>query len=234
MYAIVVGAGKVGAYLAELLLAEGHRVQIIENQASHLAGLQQAFPADIIIDGSGNNPDVLEHAGIRQADVVVAVTGCDETNLVVTNLARFEFHVPYTVARVNNPKNRWLFTPKMGVDISVDQANVIAHLVMEELSLGEMITLLKLRKGQYAIVEERVADNAVAAHHRIGELKLPPESVISAVLREGELVIPHPTTMILPGDEILALVQSQEAPHLAALLGPKEGSRPNSAPNIAR
>jgi trk system potassium uptake protein TrkA len=122
-----------------------------------------------------------------------------------------------------------LLTPALGVDEAVDQANVIAHLVMEELSLGEMITLLKLRKGQYALVEERVAENAVAAHRRIGELKLPPESVISAVLREGELVIPHPTTVILPGDEILALVKSQEAPQLAALLGPKEGSRMNSA-----
>ena len=110
--------------------------QLIENQASHLAELQQVFPADVILDGSGNDPDVLERAGIRQADVVVAVTGCDETNLAVTNLARFEFDVPYTVARVNSPKNRWLFTPEMGVDVSVDQANVIAHLVMEELSLA--------------------------------------------------------------------------------------------------
>jgi trk system potassium uptake protein TrkA len=116
----------------------------------------------------------------------------------------------------------------------VDQANVIAHLVMEELSLGEMITLLKLRKGQYALVEERVADDAVAAHHRIGELKLPPESVISVVLREGGLVIPHPTTVILPGDEILALVKSQEAPQLAALLGSKGGAKLNSVNHASK
>jgi trk system potassium uptake protein TrkA len=114
--------------------------------------------------------------------------------------------------------NRWLFTREMGVDVAVDQANLIAHLVLEELSLGEMITLLKLRRGQYALVEERVAEDAIAAHRRIGELTLPPESVISAVLREGELVIPHPTTTLLPGDEVLALVKSQEAPKLAALL----------------
>lgn len=87
--------------------------------------------------------------------MIVAVTGCDKTNLVVADLARFEFHVPTTVARVNNPKNRWLFSPEMGVDVCIDQANVIAHLLLEELSLGEMTTLLKLRKGQFALVERR-------------------------------------------------------------------------------
>jgi trk system potassium uptake protein TrkA len=218
MYAILVGGGKVGSYLAELLVGEGQRVSIIENQPNHLAALTPRFPPGVVIDGSGDDPEVLERAGIRQADVVVAVTGNDETNLVVTNLARFEFHVPYTVARVNNPHNRWLFTTDMGVDVAVDQANVIAHLVMEELSLGEMITLLKLRKGQYALVEERVAEDAVAAHQRIGDIALPPGSVISAVLRGGVLVIPHVTTMLLPGDEVLALVRSQVAPELAALL----------------
>jgi trk system potassium uptake protein TrkA len=195
---------------------------VIENQPALLAGLKLLFPPEVIIEGSGDDPDVLERAGIHQADVVVAVTGFDETNLVVTNLARFEFHVSNTVARVNNPKNRWLFTPEMGVDICIDQANVIAHLLLEELSLGEMITLLKLRKGQFALVEERVDPNAVAANHTIAELNLPPQSVISAVLRDGELVIPHPTTMILPGDEVLALVQSQEVPRLAALLGARK------------
>lgn len=230
MVIVLVGGGKVGTYLAELLLDEGHRVRVVENQPSHLAGLKVSFPSEVIVDGSGDDPDVLERAGIRQADVVVAVTGCDETNLVVTNLARFEFQVPNTVARVNNPKNRWLFTPEMGVDVCIDQANVIAHLLLEELSLGEMITLLKLRKGQFALVEEHVDANAAAANHTIAELNLPPQSVISAILREGELVIPHPTTVILPGDEVLALVQSQEAPRLAALLGSRKVTNQEGSP----
>ena len=234
MVILLVGGGKVGAYLAELLLDEGHRVRMIENQPSHLLGLKLSFPSEVLIEGSGDDPDVLERAGIHQADVVVAVTGCDETNLVVTNLARFEFHVPSTVARVNNPKNRWLFTPEMGVDLCIDQANVIAHLLLEELSLGEMITVLKLRKGQFALVEERVDVNAFAANRTIAELNLPPQSVISAILRAGELVIPHPTTVILPGDEVLALVQSQEAPHLAALLGPHKEVNPKDVTSHAQ
>ena len=218
MVVILVGGGKVGTHLAELLLAQGHRVKVVENQAAHIARLQQAFPAAVILEGNGDDPNVMESAGIRQADVVVAVTGSDETNLVVTNLARFEFHVPHTVARVNNPKNTWLFTPEMGVDIAIDQADMIARLLLEEVSLGEMITLLKLRKGQYEIVEERVADSAT--NHRISELTLPAMCSISAILRQGQLIIPQGGTVILPGDDILALVHSAEAPMLAALLSP--------------
>ena len=90
---------------------------------------------------------MLEAAGIRQANVVAAVTGADETNLVVTSLARFEFDVPRTIARVNNPKNAWLFTPEMGVDVALNQADLMAHLIAEEMSLGDMMTLLKLRQG---------------------------------------------------------------------------------------
>jgi trk system potassium uptake protein TrkA len=223
MYVILVGGGKVGSHLAEMLLSQGHRVKIIENQPSHLAQLHQAFPAAVVMEGSGDDPAILESAGARQATSVVAVTGSDETNLVVTNLARFEFEVPHTVARVNNPKNTWLFTAAMGVDVAVDQADIIARVLMEEISLGEMITLLKLRRGQYALVEERVHEDAIAAHHTIRELTLPNQCSISAILRQGDLIIPHGTTEILPGDDVLALVHSDDVPALAALLGPKSG-----------
>ena len=97
--------------------------------------------------------NVLEAEGIRQMDVVAAVSRADETNLVVTSLARFEFNVPRTIARVNNPKNVWLFTPEMGVDVALNQADLMAHLIAEEMSMGDMLTLLKLRKGQYSVVE---------------------------------------------------------------------------------
>jgi trk system potassium uptake protein TrkA len=137
MFVMIVGGGKVGTRLAELLLAQGHRVKVIENQSSHVMQLKQSLPAEVVMEGSGTDPFFLERAGIRQASVVAAVTGHDETNLVVTKLARYEFQSPHTVARVNNPKNSWLFTPDMGVDIAVDQANLISHLVMEELSLED-------------------------------------------------------------------------------------------------
>ena len=103
-------------------------------QRGDISRLQQDLPADVVIAGNGTDPAVLETAGIRQAHVVAAVTGTDETNLVVTSLARFAFHVPRTIARVHTPKNAWLFTPAMGVDVPLNQADVLAHLIAEEMS----------------------------------------------------------------------------------------------------
>jgi trk system potassium uptake protein TrkA len=163
MNVMIVGGGKVGAYLAELLLNGGHQIQVIEAQASAIAHLQKDLPPAVIARGDGTDPNVLEGAGIRQANVVAAVTGADETNLVVASLARFEFLVPRVIARVNSPKNAWMFTPQMGVDVALNQADLMASLIAEEMSLGDMMTLLKLRKGQYAIVEEKVAPNSIAA-----------------------------------------------------------------------
>ena len=103
---------------------------------------------------------MLENAGVEDAQVLAAVTGEDEDNLVVTTLARFEFGVPRVIARVNNPKNTWLFTPEMGVDVALCQSDILAKLIAEEMSIGDMMTLLKLRKGEYSIVEEKVHPEA--------------------------------------------------------------------------
>ena len=110
---LVVGGGKVGTYLTSLLLADGHSVKVIEGWSEEFSRIQQNLPAEVHVQGNGTDPLVLEAAGIRQADVVAAVSRADETNLVITSLARFEFNVPRTIARVNNPKNVWLFTPEM-------------------------------------------------------------------------------------------------------------------------
>ena len=220
MQVIVVGGGKVGAYLASLLLAEGHQLQVIEVRPEALPRLQQDLPATAIISGNGTDPEVLEAAGIRRADVVAAVTGDDEINLVVTTLARFEFGAPRIIARVNNPKNAWLFTPEMGVDVALNQADLIAHLIAEEMSLGDMMTLLKLRKGQYALVEEKVHPAAIAAGKAIRELSLPAECILTAIIRQGRLIVPRGETVLQPADEVLAVVHSAQAAQLAALLGP--------------
>ena len=116
MNVLIVGGGKVGATLATRLRAAQHQVKVIEIRHDHLAVLQRDLPAESLVFGSGTDPAVLEAATIRQAAIVAALTGADETNLVVTSLARFEFGVPRTIARVNNPKNAWLFTAEMGVD----------------------------------------------------------------------------------------------------------------------
>ncbi|HOS80624.1 MAG TPA: TrkA family potassium uptake protein, partial [Anaerolineae bacterium] len=147
MQVLIVGGGKVGTYLASLLLEEHYHVRLIELREEELKRLQRELPAETVVHGNGTEPDTLEAAGIATADVVAAVTGSDEVNLVITNLARFEYDVPRTIARVNNPKNAWMFTPAMGVDVALNQADLMGRLIAEEMSLGDMMTLLKLRKG---------------------------------------------------------------------------------------
>jgi len=132
MKVIIVGGGKVGTSLALLLLGKGYGVKVIEAVREKISRLQQDLPADVVALGNGTDPVVLEAAGILGVDVVAATTGQDETNLVVTNLARFAFNVPRVVARVNNPKNAWMFTPMMGVDVAVNQADLMASLIAKE------------------------------------------------------------------------------------------------------
>jgi len=219
MFVIIVGGGKTGSQLAFLLLNEGYEVKIIEDRPTVLERLRQELPAETVIAGDGSDPNVLEAAGIRRAHVLAAVTGSDEANLVITTLARFEFGVPRIIARVNNPKNAWLFTPEMGVDVALNQADLMAHLIAEEMSLGDMMTLLKLRKGQYSLVEEKVHPTAIAAGKAIRDLGLPQECVIAAIIRKGQLIIPHGDTVLQPADEVLMVSHASQLQRLAALLG---------------
>jgi trk system potassium uptake protein TrkA len=193
-------------------------VRLIEQRAEVAARLVHDLPAEVVVNGNGTDPVLLESAGIRQANVVAAVTGDDETNLVVTTLARFEFNVPRTIARVNNAKNAWMFTPLMGVDVAVNQADLMAHLIAEEMSLGDMLTLLKLRKGEYSLVEERVHPMASAVGRALRDLALPAECALAGVIRGGQLLIPHGDLVLQPGDEVLAVVHADHTAQLAMLL----------------
>ena len=223
MRVVVVGGGRVGGYLAGLLAGARHRVRIVEKNPETARRLAMELPEGTVLAGSGTDPSVLEAAEVRKADVAAAVTGVDETNLVVTSLARFEFGVPRTIARVKNPKNAWMFTPEMGVDVALNQADLLGHLIAEEMSMGDMTTLLKLRKGQFSLVEEKVHPRAAAAGKTVGELRLPAECVLVAVLRKGEMLLPRPDLVFHPADEVLAVVHATKTGRLAALLGPEEG-----------
>ena len=132
-----------GQRLASLLRSSRHEVKVIEVNTAVAGALRQVLDSGAVIHGNGSEPSVLEAAGARTADVVAAVTGKDEVNLVVLSLARFEFHVSRTIARVNDPRNAWMFTDVMGVDVAVNQADLIAHLIIQEMSLGDMFTLAK-------------------------------------------------------------------------------------------
>lgn len=131
MHILIVGGGSVGSYLAGLLLPQGHRVTVIELHETALAALHATTPAARSIHGSGTDPATLEVAGIRTADLVAAVTGADVTNLVITSLARVVFAVPQIIARINNPHNSWMFTPTMGVDAALNQADLLAQLIVQ-------------------------------------------------------------------------------------------------------
>ena len=224
MYTIVVGAGQVGAYLASLLLAEKHQIKVIDDRKDRIAILEQSIPTEMLILGSGSNPNVLEAAGIHRANVVAAVTGSDETNLVVCSLARQEFRVPRVIARVNNPKNAWLYIPEMGVDVALNQADLLAHLIAEEMSLGDMMTLLKLRKGLYSLVEEKVHPDSIANGKAVRDLDFPPRCALAAIIRKGELTIPRGDIVLQTADEILAVIHSDEISQLAVILGPSNPS----------
>jgi trk system potassium uptake protein TrkA len=217
---MIVGGGNTGSSLAKLLLESGHTVRVIEERSNLLEKLGEELPKEVIIGGDGSSPGTLEQAGVKQAQVLAAVTGSDETNLVITSLARFEFNVPRIIARVNNPKNAWLFTTEMGVDVALNQADILAHLVAEEMSLGDMMTLLKLKRGEYSLVEEKVHPNAIVANKPIKEMQLPDECTIVAIIRNHQLIIPHGSTVLDPADEVLALVNGKQLSEFAALLAP--------------
>jgi len=219
MFVIIAGGGKTGSYLTELLLKEKHQVKVIEDRPDVIERLKQELPPEAVIEGDGSSPSVLEAAGIAHANVLAAVTGEDEANLVIAILARFEFRVPRIIARVNNPKNAWMFTPEMGIDVALNQPDMMAHLIAEEMSLGDMMTLLKLRKGQYALVEEKVHPTALAVGKAIRDLMLPPECVLAAVIRKGNLIIPRGDVVLQSADEVLAVVHSSQTAALASLLG---------------
>lgn len=221
MNVIIVGGGNTGSYLAHMLLENGHTVRVIEERPALLEKLRQELPAETLIAGDGASPTLLEQAGARQANVLAAVTGNDETNLVISSLARFEFNIPRVIGRINNPKNAWLFTREMGVDAALNQADVLAHLVAEEMSLGDMMTLLKLRRGEYSLVEEKVHPSSLVAGKKLKDLRLPQECTITAIIRANQILIPHGETQLQPADEVLALVHQHHLEEFAALLAPQ-------------
>jgi len=219
MFVIVVGGGNTGSQLAKFLIDAGHTICVIDERPIVLEKLAKEIPAEMIFNGDGSSPAVLEKAGIHKAQVLAAVTGSDETNLVITSLGKFEFNVKRVIARINNSKNAWLFTPEMGVDVSLNQAEILARLTAEEMSLGDMMTMLKIRRGKYSIVEEKIAPSALAVGMALKDLPLPNNCVISGIIRHGDMVLPRGTTILETGDEVLALVDDPAREQLAKLLG---------------
>jgi trk system potassium uptake protein len=219
MFVLVVGGGNTGSQLAKFLLDAGHTVRVVDERPLVLEKLGNEIPREYIVNGDGSSPTVLESAGIQKAQVLAAVTGSDETNLVITSLGKFEFNVPRVIARINNSKNAWLFTPEMGVDVSLNQAEILARLTAEEMSIGDMMTMLKIRRGKFSLVEEKIAPHALAIGKALKDLPLPANCVISGIIRKGEIVMPRGVTVLEEADEVFALVDDSSREQLAKMLG---------------
>ena len=190
-------------------------VRLVELREEEKERILLDIPVENLYFGSGTDPDVLETAGIRKANVVAAVTGSDETNLVVTTLARYEFMIPRIIARVNHPKNAWLFTKDMGVDVAINQADLLADLIAEEMSMGDMMTMHVLRKGKIRLVEEKIAPNALADGKHLSELNLPDQCNVVTVIRDGNLLSLKSDPILQTADEVLAIVHEDQKKSLA-------------------
>lgn len=203
MYAVIVGGGKVGYYLTKTMLAKGHEVTVIEREERKSQRFIDEF-GSIVVLGDGCDPVILEEAGLNRADVLIAVTGDDEDNLVVCQIAKKHFKVGRTIARVVNPKNMNIFN-KLGIDASVSATDIISSLIEQEVITQEIIPLVSLKKGALEIVEIRVPPESPVLNTAIKDLTLPAESILISIIRGEQIIIPKGDTTFLPQDTVLAL-----------------------------
>jgi len=217
MFVVIAGGGRTGAQLAKSLINSNHRVHLIEVRKDILSRIHKEIPTESIVAGNPLDVNVLEQADIENADVFAATTPNDAENLALCYLVRERYQVNRTIARVNNPRNAWLFGHRFNVDVAVNQADILSRLIEEEMSMGDMMTLLKLRRGKYSLVEEKIPVNATAVGVAIKDLKLPANCVIAAIIRDGELLIPRGVTTLAAEDEVLAITDSEGSKAIADL-----------------
>jgi trk system potassium uptake protein TrkA len=218
MFVLIAGGGRTAARLASLLINQNYKVRLVENRRSLLGLLHQELPTEVIYEGNPVDPSILEAAGIREVHAVAAVTSDDSTNLAICFLSKAMFEVPRTIARVNNPNNAWLFNEKFDVDVALNSADVLAHLIEEEMSLGDMMTLFKIRRGSYAVVEEKVPAGAKAIGIPLKDMDLAEHCVIAAIIRNGKMTLPRGESTLQQDDEIIAVASPKGAQKLADLL----------------
>jgi trk system potassium uptake protein len=217
---VVTGGGAVGRHLASDLADRGHEVTLIDQDPDIVQKVQEWAPNVAVVLGDACEPWVLEEAEMKHAEVVVAATGDDEDNLVTSLLAKQEFAVPRVLARVNHPKNEWLFTEQWGVDAAVSPPHILTAMVEEAVTVGDLVRLIRLEGGRISIVEMTLPDRSPTVGRPLYELRLPPDSAVVAILREGHVVIPQPETVFAPRDEVVALCSpGSEAGLRAAVVG---------------
>lgn len=206
MYIIIVGGGKVGYYLTKALSQEGHEVLLIERDPRRVAQLAEEL-GELVMLGYGDELRTLEQAGAARADAIVAVTGGDEDNLVICQIARKRYHIPRVIARVNFPKNRILFE-RFGIEHVVSSTEAILMMIEQQIPAGHIIPLAALKQGNLEIIEIDLDEESPAANRTLSELALPPGTSVMSILRGGQALVPQADTRLAVGDTVIALVQS--------------------------
>jgi len=220
MRVVIAGGGSVGRFIAEQLTEGGHEVMILDNDPAVVKRARvSGEPAGVDwLEADACEATRLAEAGVDKADVVAAVTGDDEDNLVVSLLSKQEFGVPRVVARVNNPKNEWMFNQLWGVDVAVSTPHLITALVQEAVSVGSFVRLLSFEGGKAKLAEVRLAAGSPAADKEIVELGLPRSATVVAVIRNERVVVPRGDTLIRVGDEVIVLVTNESEDEVRAIL----------------
>lgn len=218
MNVVIAGGGSVGRFIAEQLVANGHAVTIVDSDADVVARHGSSLEGVTWFRGDACDTDLLRRAGLERADVVAAVTGDDEDNLVVSLIARQEFGVPRVVARVNNPKNEWMFDETWGVDVAVSTPHLITGLVQEAVTVGSFVRLLSFEGGRAKLAEVTLADDSPALDREIADLGFPRDATVVAILRDEKVVVPRGETILRVGDEVMVLVTTDSEDAVRALL----------------
>lgn len=200
MRVTIAGAGAVGRSIARELLDNHHQVMLIERNLAHIDG--ESVPAAEWVNADACELVSLEEAGVQHSDVVIAATGDDKVNLVVSLLAKTEFAVRRVVARVNDPRNEWLYTPAWGVDVAVSSPRILAALVEEAVSVGELVRLMTFRQGQANLVEVTLAPDTPLAGRAVSSVVLPRDAALVTVIRGGRVIVPQADDSLEPGDEL--------------------------------
>jgi trk system potassium uptake protein TrkA len=217
MRVAIAGAGNVGRSIAGELLGNGHEVLLVERDPRSMK--LDTVPAAEWLLADACELDTLVQARLQECDVVIAATGDDKVNLVVSLLAKTEFGVDRVVARVNHPKNEWLFNESWGVDVSVSSPRLLAAVVEEAVSVGDLVRLLTFRQGGANLVELTLAKDAPLVGSLVGETPWPRDAALVAILRDGRVIVPAPDIAMEGGDELLLVATAEVEEELDRLLG---------------
>ncbi|MEV7979524.1 NAD-binding protein [Streptomyces sp. NPDC086519] len=202
MKVLIAGAGRLGTQIARVLAAAHNDVTLVERDGGRLAELD-GMPQVRLVAGDASEPGLLADAGARTADVLIAATGRDEDNLVISLLAKQRFGVARVAARVNDAENAWLFDRRWGVDVPVPAATPLVSLIEEATGATDTVALLRLSKAGVEVIETAITAESRAAGHTLGEITLPAGTVVATVVREGRPTVPGPEIRLRAGDELL-------------------------------